>query len=121
MSEENNQDALARVIDPDSWALYDDKKVAKTMKAALREKIVEDSREVAQRIIDSGLMASFEWDRSEYMKARQYIIQHTSRRGHCYSVEDILDGYFMHDPQCRFWPEGAHGGSDCIKQPVHQR
>jgi hypothetical protein len=77
---------------------------------------VTESRDVAQRIIDSGLMASFEWDRAEYIRARDYIKDHTSRRGYCYSVEDGLDGYVMHDPRCGYWPESAISGSAvCIK------
>ncbi len=111
---DNRRDALARVIDPDTWDLSDDPRYDHLPEEA-RESIRSRSREIADRIIESGLMASLEWDRREYLRAKQSIIERTSRRGHCYSVEDILDGYFMHDPKCMFWPDGAIGGSGCIK------
>lgn len=109
---ETRRDALARVIDPESWELYDDKRVAGK---SFRESIVEESRIVATQIIASGLMASYEWDRREYMSAKRQIIEHTSRTGRCESVEDGLDGYFKHDPRCGYWPDGAIGGSTCVK------
>lgn len=108
-------DKLARVVDPESWKLYDMKDVYKIMKPELREQIVYESRLVATRIVNSGLMASLEWDRAEYIQAMNRIREHTSTRGHCYSVENGLDGYFVHDPQCTYWPRGAVGGSGCVK------
>lgn len=111
---DEHRDALARVIDPDSWDLYDDKRLKG--KDSLRNAMVDDSREMADRIVESGLMAEFEWDRNEYLRARAKIIEGTSRTGKCYGVEDGLDGYCLHDPRCRSWPEMASGpNSDCIK------
>jgi hypothetical protein len=107
-----HRDALARVIDPEAWELYDDKRVQNRI---FREHIVRESRETAQKIVDSGLMANVDWDRREYIAARNRILEGTSRRGKCYSEEDGLDGYFMHDPRCVHWPDGAIGGSSCVK------
>jgi hypothetical protein len=109
---DESRDALARVIDPEAWDLYDDKRV---QGKAFREHIVEESRSTATKIIESGLMASFEWDRKEYLTAKQQIIEYTSRTGKCESVSDLLDGYFKHDPRCVRWPDGAIGGSSCVK------
>lgn len=110
---DERRDALARVIDPDSWDLYDDKKMKDRSK--LQGLAVRESRETADRIIESGLMAKFEWEPREYLQAMARLKDRTSRRGVCYSVEDGLDGYFMHDPRCAHWPDGAIGGSSCIK------
>lgn len=111
---DEHRDKLARAIDPEAWELYDDPRVVKQGQA-WRDLIVQDSREIADRVVASGLMAALEWDRAEYIRARQYIIEHTSKSGRCESVEDILDGYFKHDPRCIHWPEGAIGGSSCVK------
>lgn len=112
IQKELRRDALARVIDPESWELYDDTRM-QTRK--IRSMLVSDSRVLADKIIESGLLSAYEWDRKEYLQARNHILERTSRRGHCYSVEDGLDGYFMHDPRCIHWPEGAIGGSSCVK------
>jgi hypothetical protein len=109
---DEHRDALARVIDPDIWGLYDD---ARTVGRPFREDIVKESRATADRIIESGLMARLEWIPREYESARQRIMERTSRTGKCYEVEDMLDGYFMHDPKCAMWPKGATGGSGCIR------
>lgn len=114
-SKTEGREALARVIDPDSCALSDDPRYDNLPEEA-RTTIRRRSLEIADRIIDSGLMASFTWDRREYFRARDYIKERTSLRGYCYSVSDALDGYFMHDPKCGFWPDGAIGGSNCIKE-----
>lgn len=107
-----HREALARVIDPGRWEIADNPKCNAEAVMAL----TCESLEVADRIIASGLMASMEWDRREYLNAMQRIRERTSTRGHCYSVDDLLDGYFMHDPRCGYWPDGAIGGSSCIKQ-----
>lgn len=111
--EEARRDALARILDPDAWGLYDDKRMADRK---IKSLLVEESRAIADKIVESGLMASYSWDRREYLSAKRNIINRTSRSGRCESVEDLLDGYFMHDPKCRYWPDGAVGGSDCVKQ-----
>ena len=87
----------------------------KGLKRKAAESLVEDSLQLADAIITSGLMASVSWERKEYLSAKKHILERTSRRGYCYSVEDILDGYFMHDPRCPHWPSGAFGGHGCIK------
>lgn len=110
---EEHRDALARVIDPDSWELFDDKRVKTD---SIRDAIVSDSRSVVSRIIDSGLMAKLEWEPREYIAAQKRIMERTSRTGRCYSVEDGLDGYQKHDPRCPDWPDG-HGGSTCTNWP----
>ena len=75
----------------------------------VKDEIVKTSREVADRIIESGLMTSSKWDRREFIVAKQSILDRTSRIGRCESVEDGMDGYFKHDPRCIHWPEGAIG------------
>ena len=107
------RDALARLISPESWEIYDLPNMSEHEKAGLL--VIEPSRRIAQRILDSGIMASMEWDRREYLRARDRIIERTSKTGRCSSVEDGLDGYFMHDPKCIYWPDGAVGGSGCVK------
>lgn len=113
MSDKTHQEALARVIDPDSWKLYDHKDVQGRDK--VQALLVQESMDVAQNIIDSGLMASLEWDRREFFRARDRIIEGTSRRGYCYSEYDILDGKAVHDPRCTYWPDTAISGSNCIR------
>ena len=110
--DEARRDALARILDPDSWGLYDDKRMENRKIRAL---LVQDSRALADKIVESGLMAGYTWDRREFITAKKHIIEHTSRSGRCESVEDLMDGYFKHDPRCRYWPDGAIGGSDCVK------
>lgn len=105
-----HRDALARVIDPDAWDLFDDPRI-KTDR--IRAEIVADSRDMATRIMQSGLMESLDWDSKEFQRAKQDIIERTSRTGHCHNVEDGMDGYQKHDPRCPDWPNG-HGGSICI-------
>lgn len=112
--EVSHQEKLARVIDPNAWEMRDTV-LAKGLKQKAAESLVEDSLQLADAIIASGLMASEGWERKEYINAKRDILNRTSRRGHCYSVEDILDGYFMHDPRCTHWPSGAIGGSGCIR------
>lgn len=109
---ELRRDALARIIDPESWELYDDSRMANRK---IRSLLVKDSRALADKITESGILGAFEWDRREYMQAKKHILEHTSRTGSCYSVEDGLDGYFVHDPKCPHWPEGAIGGSSCVR------
>lgn len=111
MTTTQHRDALAKVIDPESWDLYDDERM---VGRSIREDIVKESRAVADRIVESGLMASGEWDRREYYAALEQIKEHTSKTGKCYSQEDGMDGYFVHDPKCARWPEGAIGGTGCI-------
>lgn len=106
------RDALARVIDPQAWKLHDVKGMHQRPDA--QDLLVLDSRITAERIDESGLMASFDWTPREYRKAIERVKERTSRTGKCYSVEDGLDGYFMHDPKCHHWPSGATGGSGCI-------
>lgn len=113
MSDEQ-RDALARIIDPVGWSLYDDPRVV-NRGGKMQEDCVKSSRKTAQDIIESGLMAAYEWEREEYFRARDRIMECTSKTGKCYSVEDGLDGYFKHDPKCHRWPDGAIGGSGCIK------
>ena len=111
---DERRDALARVIDPEAWDLYDDKRMQK-MKSGIRDQLVAESRALANNIIESGLMASYTWERREYIQARKRIIEDTSRTGKCYGVEDGLDGYCKHDPKCVSWPNGASGpNSSCI-------
>lgn len=113
MSDEyERRDALAKVIDPEVWRVSEDPVVTDKIRDMMRQ----ESRELADRIIESGLMAAYEWDRREYLNARARIIERTSRVGYCENVEDGLDGYFRHDPRCSNWPEGAIGSSvECIK------
>ena len=110
----SHQEKLARVIDPSAWEMHDHV-LEKGLKRKAAESLVEDSLQLADAIITSGLMASVSWERKEYLSAKKHILERTSRRGYCYSVEDILDGYFMHDPRCPHWPSGAFGGHGCIK------
>jgi hypothetical protein len=112
MNMSEQRDALARIIDPESWDLYDDERM---QGRNIRETLVQNSREVADKIVESGLMVTEKWDRKEYFRARDRILERTSRKGKCYSVEDGLDGYFMHDPRCTYWPSGAVGGFGCVK------
>lgn len=111
--EEARRDALARVIDPDCWAIYDDSRM--DGKDAIKNAIVFDSRRLADKIVESGLMARYKWDSREYLTARRQIIEGTSRTGRCEDIPDLLDGYFKHDPRCPHWPDSAIGGSSCIK------
>ena len=104
-----HRDALARVIDPESWELFGDERV-KTQ--AIRDAIVSDSRDVASRIILSGLMNKLKWDSKEFQNAKRDIIERTSRSGRCENREDGMDGYQIHDPRCPDWPTG-HGGTTC--------
>lgn len=113
MSDMSHQEALARVIDPDSWKLYDHKDVQGRDK--VQALLVQESMETAQNIIESGLMASLEWDRREYFRALERIKAGTSLRGYCYSESDILDGRAVHDPKCTYWPDTAISGSNCIR------
>lgn len=106
-------EALARVIDPESWSLYDDKRMEGKIKLQLE--VVKESVDTAKRIVESGLMVSHTWSPAEYIRAQNNIRRNTSRKGVCYSVEDGMDGYFMHDPKCTYWPDSAIGGSGCIK------
>ncbi len=112
MTTTEHREKLARVIDETAWKHHD--AVVDNYPKASKE-LIKDSLEMADRIIESGLMASETWDRKEYLNARKNIIDATSRRGYCYDVQDLLDGYFMHDPRCPYWPAGASGGSGCIK------
>jgi hypothetical protein len=111
----SHREKLARVIEPEAWAMRD-RVLEKLGNEKAQKALVEDSFKLADRIIASGLMASETWERSEYLQARKHILERTSRRGYCYSVSDILDGYFMHDPRCERWPQGAIGGSGCITE-----
>jgi hypothetical protein len=106
---DEHRDALARVIDPESWELFDDKRVKTD---SIRDAIVSDSRDVASRIVDSGLMAKLDWEHREYKEARKDIMERTSRSGRCENREDGMDGYQIHDPRCPDWPDG-HGGTVC--------
>lgn len=107
------RDSLARIIDPDAWGLYDDPRM---QTRGVREDVVKDSRSIAQNIVDSGLMTRLEWDNREFIEAQKRIKDRTSRTGRCYGEEDGMDGYCLHDPRCKYWPDGASGpNSDCIK------
>lgn len=112
---ESRRDKLARVIDPAMWEMYDHPNMA-DKDQALRDVLVVESRNIADRIINSGLIVSEKWDSREFLKAKQCIIDRTSRRGYCYDVEDGLDGHFMHDLKCVHWPDGSISGSQCIRQ-----
>lgn len=111
----DHREKLARVIEPDTWALTDDPRYENLPEEA-RTSARRRSLDLADRIIESGLMASEEWDRAEYIRARNIIIENTSRKGYCYDVNDLLDGYVMHDPRCPRWPDSAISGSYCIKE-----
>jgi len=108
----DKEEKLARVINPDAWAFYD--KTPTEYRSAV-EAVVDSSREVAARIVDSGLMASEEWDTAEYLRARERIKNSTSRTGKCIGVEDLLDGYTKHTTECRYWPDGGISGTGCIR------
>lgn len=108
----DRRDALARLIDPDAWGLYDDPRMRDD---SIRNAVVKDSRKVAEKIVESGLMVSMKWDGQEYIRAKKQIIECTSRKGYCYSEEDGMDGYAVHDPKCSHWPNGATSGSNCIR------
>jgi hypothetical protein len=110
---EEHRDALAKVIDPDAWQLIETPLFKQKAERHVND-VLRPSREIADRIIESGLMVSMEWDNREYLSAKRRIIERTSQRGKCYSVEDGLDGYYMHDPRCPHWPDGAIGGTTCI-------
>lgn len=110
---EEHRDALAKVVDPDAWKLIETPLFKQKAERHIND-VLRPSREIADRIINSGLMVSMEWDRREYLAARDSIHRTTSRTGKCYSVEDGLDGYFVHDPRCPHWPSGAIGGTTCI-------
>lgn len=112
MTTDEQRDALAKIVDPKAWELADVKGIRE--RESVFDLLVKDSRATADRIIKSGLMASFEWERREYLSAMDRIKERTSKTGKCYSVEDGLDGYFMHDPKCVHWPKGAIGGSQCF-------
>ena len=112
MSDEH-RDALARVIDPESWELYDDKRVKTD---SIRDAIVSESRDMASRIIDSGLMAKLEWDSREYRNAQKSLMERTSKKGKCYEIDGFLDGPILHDPKCIHWMQAGMGiGSSCIR------
>lgn len=114
MSDEDVRlEKLARIVDPKSWELYDIPGMEK--KDKVRKLLVRESLKVAKNIVESGLMASEVWERGEYYRAMARIKERTSKTGKCYSVDDIFDGYFMHDPKCERWPDGAIGGTGCIK------
>lgn len=113
MSDMEHQEKLARVIDPDAWRLHDNKDMKGRTK--VQGFLVEESMEMAERIIESGLMSDLEWDRREYLRAKDSIKRTTSLSGRCESVEDMMDGYFKHTPACTYWPDGAIGGSGCVR------
>lgn len=108
-----HQEKLARVIDPESWKLHDNKDMKDRVN--VKALLIKDSMNLAKRIIESGLMSDLEWDRREYLRAKDAIKRGTSRTGKCYEVTDILDGYAVHDPKCDCWPDTAISGSRCIK------
>lgn len=113
MTYPTHQEKLARVIDPDSWALHDHKDM--DGRDHVQQVLVEESMKMAKRIISSGLMSDIEWDRREYLRAIERVKAGTSLTGKCYEVSDILDGSAVHDPKCMFWPDTAISGSRCIR------
>lgn len=47
--------------------------------------------------------------------------ERTSTVGYCYSVEDGMDGYFVHIKDCIHWPSGASGGGNCMRREPRYR
>lgn len=102
------REKLARHISPDSWILHDVPGMEQRPEA--QALLVKDSLETADRIIESGLMASETWDRAEYFRAMDRIKRATSNEQYC---TDIY-GDVKHAVKCRNWPDTAISGSGCI-------
>lgn len=111
---QETREKLARHISPDSWILHDVPGMEQRPEA--QALLVKDSLETADRIIESGLMASETWDRAEYFRAMDRIKRATSKYPWC---TDIY-GDVKHSVQCTFWPDTAMSGSSCITEQAYR-
>lgn len=111
----SHQEKLARVIDPDGWDMFD--KIVKMGRKKKGKDLVEDSLELADTIIKSGLMASETWERKEYFNAMDRIKRATSGEVYCTNIY----GDVKHSVKCTYWPDTAISGSGCISESSVRR
>lgn len=108
------REKLARLISPDSWTLHDTKGMEQRPEA--QALLVNESLETADRIIESGLMASESWDRLEFFRAKDAVKRATSEYPWC---TDIY-GDVKHAVKCTYWPDAAISGHGCITQQAYR-
>mgnify|MGYP004490387925 CR=1 FL=1 len=108
------REKLARHIDSEAWILHDVPGMDQRPEA--QKLLVQKSLEIADSIIESGLMASETWDRAEYFRAMDAIKRATSEYPWC---TDIY-GDVKHAVKCTYWPDTAMSGHGCITQQAYR-
>lgn len=108
------REKLARLISPDSWALYDTKGM--DQRPDVQKLLVKASLATADRIIESGLMANKLWERAEYFRAVTQIKSATSDHPWCTDIH----GDVKHAVNCMYWPDISVSGYGCVTEQAYR-